>query len=288
MTTLLEFQRTLAQAVMQPLTAQTTCGAATAMASRWSSPTHASPHSSVLKSTTALTGRVCSVPSAKTSPAYARWLEHQVLTLCGVRILPTVPPDRSPCATSDSILSLGQTHPAYTEPHTAAVLDMAKLEWAEIESFDAAEYERLASEDIAALDPDASLQLQPHLRLAGGHARRRFADLRNSRGGPAPRRLRRASRAARALNAPNPRIPSISPSIAMSLWCITSGWMRKSSGCSALSAKEPLDRDAVELAYAESTLTPEACAQHIQNSFASFAALGWFSKSRPAANQEAR
>ncbi len=42
--------------------------------------------------------------------------------------------------------------------------------------------------------------------------------------------------------------------------------------------------DAVEVAYSESTLTPEQCQQHIQDSFALFAALGWFCKPGSSAN----
>ena len=44
--------------------------------------------------------------------------------------------------------------------------------------------------------------------------------------------------------------------------------------------------DAIEIAYAESTLTAEQCQQHIQSSFALFSALGWFCKPSAAASEE--
>ena len=44
--------------------------------------------------------------------------------------------------------------------------------------------------------------------------------------------------------------------------------------------------DAAELAYGESTLTAEECQQHIQSSFALFAALGWFCKPGQLENEE--
>jgi hypothetical protein len=40
--------------------------------------------------------------------------------------------------------------------------------------------------------------------------------------------------------------------------------------------------NAAEHAYSESTLTPLQCQRHIQDTFALFAALGWFCKSIPA------
>jgi hypothetical protein len=51
-------------------------------------------------------------------------------------------------------------------------------------------------------------------------------------------------------------------------------------------AKGSAIAEAVEVAYSESTLTPEECQQHIQDSFALFAALGWFCKINPRAGKE--
>ncbi|MGA2080001.1 MAG: DNA-binding domain-containing protein [Holophaga sp.] len=45
------------------------------------------------------------------------------------------------------------------------VVDMARLEWAHIEAFDAPEAEPLAAARLGAVDADTRLALQPHLRL---------------------------------------------------------------------------------------------------------------------------
>lgn len=56
-------------------------------------------------------------------------------------------------------------HPEFIQPHAALALDMVRLEWAHIEVFDAEEQPRLAAEDLASIDEDSTLALQPHLRL---------------------------------------------------------------------------------------------------------------------------
>jgi hypothetical protein len=60
-----------------------------------------------------------------------------------------------------------QAHPEYVEPRTALALDMVRLEWAEIEVFDAAELPVLIPD--AATDPDPRYTLQPYLRLVELH-----------------------------------------------------------------------------------------------------------------------
>jgi hypothetical protein len=56
-------------------------------------------------------------------------------------------------------------HPEWTEPHSRLARDIVRLEWAEIEAFDAAEYPALTLNDIAALGEDPALTLQPHVKL---------------------------------------------------------------------------------------------------------------------------
>src|SRR5476651_349375 len=66
-------------------------------------------------------------------------------------------PSRSCSAESNASIS---AHSSF-----AIALDMAKLEWAEIEAFDSAEHDRLGPADISGLVPDSPLRVQPHLRL---------------------------------------------------------------------------------------------------------------------------
>jgi hypothetical protein len=56
-------------------------------------------------------------------------------------------------------------HPEFTGRRHALAIDVARIEWAFIESFDSAECTPLTLEQIAALSADSNLSLQPHLRL---------------------------------------------------------------------------------------------------------------------------
>jgi hypothetical protein len=56
-------------------------------------------------------------------------------------------------------------HPEFIQPHAALALDMVRLEWAHIEAFDSEEKPRLSPEHLAAIDENSTLALQPYLRL---------------------------------------------------------------------------------------------------------------------------
>ena len=56
-------------------------------------------------------------------------------------------------------------HPEYLEPRRQLAMDMTRLEWAHIEAFDAGENSPLDADDLAAIDEHSQLHLQPHLRL---------------------------------------------------------------------------------------------------------------------------
>jgi hypothetical protein len=180
-----------------------------------------------------------------------------------------------------------ETHPAYPEPHAAVALDMAKLEWAEIESFDAAEHERLTPEDIASLDPGVSLELQPHIRLleVTYSVDSLIFKIREAarRNGSSPRALARKrvehERSAAPIYLAIHRHELV---VHYKRLAVEEYRLLRAIG-------EGLTiEDAVARAYAETSLTPEACAQHIQSSFALFSALGWFSKCRQTAIPEAQ
>jgi hypothetical protein len=168
-------------------------------------------------------------------------------------------------------------HPALVGPNHAIALSMAKLEWAEVESFDSAEHERLTPEDIASIDPNSSLQLQPHLRLVeAAHAVDSLVlETRESakRHHGVPRALvqKRIERA-----------KSASP-IYLAIHRFELVVHYKRLDCemfrllSALATGATIT-DAIGFAYSASPLTAEQCRQHIQNTFTLFAALGWFCK----------
>jgi len=288
MTALLEFQRTLARAVMQPLTA--------------SDNMRRGSHDGV-----ALVKPNSRLTAFERLEIYNRSYWSRVLDAFsedfpGVRaLLGASSFDRlrraylAGCPSeSFTMRDLGQhlvrwveANPAYAELHSAAVLDMAKLEWAEIESFDAAEDECLTLQDIATLDPDASLQLQPHIRLleVTYSVDSLIFEIREAarRNGSSARALAR-TRVERAKSAAPIYLAIHRHELVVHYKRLDEEEFRL---LHAISEGVSIE-DAVACAYAESKFTPDACAQHIQNSFALFSALGWFSMSRPVANQEAQ
>src|ERR1051326_3256141 len=56
-------------------------------------------------------------------------------------------------------------HPEFTPEQEQIALDMVRLEWADIESFDAAEYPRPTQEELQTLGADPVFHLQPNLFL---------------------------------------------------------------------------------------------------------------------------
>jgi len=73
---------------------------------------------------------------------------------------------------SFSLRNLGSTlvvwlkqNPQYTHPHTNSATAMAALEWAHIEAFDNESRKPLSADEIASLNADSRIALQPYLRL---------------------------------------------------------------------------------------------------------------------------
>ncbi len=58
-----------------------------------------------------------------------------------------------------------ERNPGTIQPHVQLALDMVRLEWAHIEAFDSEEKPRLNAEALVNLDENSVLHLQPHLRL---------------------------------------------------------------------------------------------------------------------------
>jgi hypothetical protein len=56
-------------------------------------------------------------------------------------------------------------HPEFAPRKARMALDIVRLEWADIDVFDSAEFPRLTEEDLRNLGEDPTFQLQPYLRL---------------------------------------------------------------------------------------------------------------------------
>lgn len=283
MTALLEFQRTLAQAVMQPLTARDNMRRGN-------------------RDGVALVKPNSRLTAFERLEIYSRSYWSRVLDAFsedfpGVRALLGAKrfdllrrtymhdcPSRS-----FTLRDLGRhlvewlaAHPALVGPNHAIAISMAKLEWAEIESFDGAEHERLTPEDIASLDPNSSLRLQPHLRLveAAYAVDSLLLEIRES--------AKRHAGVPRALTQKRiERAKSAHPvSLAIHRFELVVHYKRLDGEMfrllSSLSTGASI-ADAIGFAYSDSPLTAEECQQHIQNTFTLFAALGWFCKPSPLA-----
>jgi hypothetical protein len=64
-----------------------------------------------------------------------------------------------------NLVSWLRENPEYTQPDTEAAISMADLEWAHIEAFDNEHRPPLSAQEIAAIDDTSHLALQPYLRL---------------------------------------------------------------------------------------------------------------------------
>jgi hypothetical protein len=60
-------------------------------------------------------------------------------------------------------------HPEYAGRRHALAVDVARVEWAFVEAFDSAERDPLTLEQIATLDADSRLALQPHIQVLELH-----------------------------------------------------------------------------------------------------------------------
>ncbi len=295
MTELLDFQRTLARAVMQPLSTGDTMKRATGRGANRE-----------IRDATALVKPNSRLSSFERLEIYSRSYWSRVLDAFGedfpgVRaVLGAKRFDRlrrrylADCPSeSFTMRNLGkhlagwmQTNQTLAGANYGIALDMAKLEWAQVESFDAAEHERLSPADVAALAPESLLQLQPHLRWieAGHEVDSLLLEIREAaeRRGGVPRAVGQR-RIARAKSDGHVYISVHRFELVVHYKRIDAEMFRL---LSALAGRASI-ADAVEFAYAKSPLTAEQCRQHIESSFALFAALGWFCKSAPPESEEA-
>ncbi len=286
MSELLEFQRTLARAVMQPLSAGDNMKRAIG---------HGANRE--IRDGIALVKPNSRLSSFERLEIYSRSYWSRVLDAFsedfpGVRaVLGAKQFDRlrrrylADCPSgSFTMRNLGQHLVAWMQTNQALIganygiaLDMAKLEWAHIESFDAAEHDHLSPADVAALAPESVLKLQPHLRWieAQSEVDTLLLEIRETakRKGGVPRALRQ-KRFARAMSDGPVHLAVHRIELVVHYKRLDAEMFRL---LSALGRRASI-AEAVEFAYAKSPLTAEQCKQHIESSFALFATLGWFCK----------
>ncbi len=181
------------------------------------------------------------------------------------------------------------SHPEFLGPHPTLARDMARLEWAHIESFDSEQRSRLSAEELAAIDENSTLHLQPYLRvLALSYpVDDLLLQLRNENGSAASS----ANSASSTRKRHHVRhVAALEPkAIHIALHRLeNSVWYKPLSPeefrlLEALLSGQTLG-DAIDLALTNSSLPEDQHPAFLQEAFANWAMLGWFAvpaESRP-------
>jgi hypothetical protein len=173
-----------------------------------------------------------------------------------------------------------EDHPEFAPTRHALMLDVARLEWAYVEAFDRRAVAPLAEEDFASLGADSKLSLQPHLQLLNlqypvdelvlaVHQQNPPSDIMSNAVSEHKQKSRHSL----------PRMRRSAIYLAVHRFDNSVYYRRIDREAfhllSALQQQNTLG-DSMELAFADSKLSPEEQARKIQECFAHAAELGWF------------
>jgi hypothetical protein len=177
-------------------------------------------------------------------------------------------------------------HPAHVEPRRELAMDMVRLEWAHIEAFDSGEEELLDADDLAAINDDSRLRLQPYLRVLELHypVDDLLIELR-SEGGSSDASSNNASVARKTKHVR--RVAMLEPEdIFLAVHRHENSVYYKRLPredfrlLRSLLAGEPIGR-AIETAFEGSSLAEDGRGAFLKDAFASWATLGWFTRQNP-------
>jgi hypothetical protein len=172
-------------------------------------------------------------------------------------------------------------HPEFLEPRRDLALDMVRLEWAHIEAFDSAEEPVLDADDLAAIDENSHLRLQPHLHVLELRypVDDLLIDLRSESGSnDASSNNASAYRKTRHVR----RVSSLPPEqIFLSIHRHQNSVYYKRLHRAEYRLLQSLLNnmslgDAIDAAFADSTIPEDDRGSFLQQAFASWATLGWF------------
>lgn len=178
-----------------------------------------------------------------------------------------------------------RTHPEYAGRKLHLALDMVRLEWAHIVAFDGGSEKALGPEDLLELGPDFRAGVQPYVSLLS--LQYPVDDLRIRVNAT----LDEHSAASNAVTAPTKRkvIPGLTRMRAQEIYCAVHRWdytvyYRRLAGeefrlLSALREGSTFG-EAIDAAFADSSLSVEESQQLNETSFRSWAELGWLCKPR--------
>lgn len=174
-------------------------------------------------------------------------------------------------------------HPDHIAPRGVLALDMVRLEWAHIEAFDSAAEEPLDPDDGFSLSDDSRLSLQPHLRvlelhypvddlLIALHSEEGSSDS-SSNNATAVRKTKQVR-----------RVAMLQPEdIYLAVHRQQNSVYYKRLGredflmLRALLSGQTISQ-AIEAAFAGSSLSEQEQGAFLQEAFASWAAMGWFTR----------
>jgi hypothetical protein len=174
-------------------------------------------------------------------------------------------------------------HPGYLGPRRQLALDMARLEWAHIEAFDAAENPLLDADDLATIDDHSQLHLQPYLRVLELQypVEDLLIELRTENGsGDASSNNASAARKTRRVR----RVAALKPEhIFLAVHRHeNSVYYKRLDREDYLLLKALLSGssigDSIDAAFVDSAIPEEERGHWLQQIFASWSALGWFTR----------
>lgn len=179
-----------------------------------------------------------------------------------------------------------EDRPEYVEPRRELAMDMARLEWAHIEAFDAGEEEVLDADDLAAIHDESRLRLQPYLRVLELHypVDDLLIELRNE-SGSSDASSNNASVARKKKHVR--RVAMLEPEeIFLAVHRHQNSVYYKRLHREDFSLLKALfDGDsighAIEVAFEGSSLPEAERGAFLKEAFASWAALGWFTRQIP-------
>lgn len=177
-------------------------------------------------------------------------------------------------------------HPEHLDPHAELALDMARLEWAHIEAFDAEQRPLLEPSQLASIGENSVLRLQPYLRLLPLKypvddlllAVSSSVDSSASSTNSASTNNASTARKRRHVR----RLAALAP---QTIWLAVhrqqnTVWYKRLIEeefrlLSALASRQPLG-PAIDAAFARSSIPEKQRPALLQQSFANWSAMGWF------------
>jgi hypothetical protein len=200
-------------------------------------------------------------------------------------------------STSFTLRNLGSRLPQWLSDHRefagdryALAADMVKMEWAHIEAFDAADLPVLSAEALAVLGEDPQLALQPHislleveypvddLLLAVREHDREEEESGGNRAYPIRHWVKPSRGASKQISHAAPEMIYIAIHRADYSVCYKRLEREAYLLLTALKERKSL-AEALEAAFESSSLAPEEQAVRVQEWFAHWMALGWFTES---------